>query len=119
MNSVSSMQNVEVFADNTERINGAEDIYQVIATAQTPIIDGDALYLQFPTEIGFPQTNSDLSCVGLNGITVTCTIQSDQVILATFDSLNGGIVDTGDQLSFNIDSLTNPISLKQTSMVDI
>ena len=119
MTSVSSLQNVEVFADNTEKVNGADDVYQVIVTANTPIIDGDMLYLQFPDEIGFPATNADLSCEGLDGITVSCSIQPDQVILASFDSLGGNDIGSGDQVSFNIDSLTNPISLRQTGMVDI
>ena len=74
MNTYEQIKNANVFPNITQTINGVFNPYKVVLTAQTPIIDGDKILLQFPNEVGFP---TSLSCQAIdNLVNVTCEILS-------------------------------------------
>ena len=62
MTEVENINFVEVFANADPKVNGATDQYKVIVTAHTPILSGDKLSLTFPSTMGLPASDGDLSC---------------------------------------------------------
>jgi hypothetical protein len=91
MTTANFLANANVFNNNSNAINGVFDKYKVSISVNTPIINGDKVNVTFPPEIAFPLT--DPTCIAEdNLINVTCQMNSGRIIIATLNSVNGGIV---------------------------
>jgi hypothetical protein len=93
----------------TSLITGETDKLQIEITAETPIINGDTIEIDFPVDLDPP---NNLSCTGVTNIgSVSCTKNGNKVsavLTLTSD------IPTDSKINFVINSVANPISTKET-----
>lgn len=111
MTSVSNLTRAALSIGST--VNGATTTYTFTFIAQSPLTDGDRMYIKVPDSITAPVSPT---CAGISKLasSLTCnTLNKELFITLSFSS--GSTLDAGEEFSFSITNFINPTSTKPTS----